>query len=66
MVIPGSNHGTREVYEEKTVIHGCEEFAEVKAIEKKAMGNFCKAIRTDGRVVAGSGSRDRELRDVVR
>jgi phosphate transport system substrate-binding protein len=58
LVIPGSNHGTREVYEEKTVIPGCESFEEVKAMEKadkKKAENFCKAIRTDGRVVEVAG-----------
>lgn len=56
LVIPGSNHGTREVYEEKTVIPGCESLPEVKAMtDKKAMESFCKAIRTDGRVVEVAG-----------
>jgi len=56
LVIPGSNHGTREVYEEKTVIPGCETFAEVKAMtDKKAAHKFCNAIRTDGRVVEVAG-----------
>ncbi|ASU23807.1 phosphonate ABC transporter substrate-binding protein [Vibrio qinghaiensis] len=55
LVIPGSNHGTREVYEEKVVHPGCETFAEVKALDKKAKGNFCNAIRTDGRVVEVAG-----------
>lgn len=56
LVIPGSNHGTREVYEEKTVIPGCETFPEVKAIaDSKARHGFCNAIRTDGRVVEVAG-----------
>lgn len=58
LVIPGSNHGTREVYEEKTVFVGCHGFDEVKAMEKadkKKAENFCKAIRTDGRVVEVAG-----------
>jgi phosphate transport system substrate-binding protein len=58
MVIPGSNHGTREVYEEKTVIPGCESFPEVEAMmkaDKKKAEGFCKAIRTDGRVVEVAG-----------
>ena len=58
LVIPGSNHGTREVYEEKTVIHGCESFDEVKAMmkaDKKKGENFCKAIRTDGRIIEVAG-----------
>lgn len=56
LVIPGSNHGTREVYEEKVVFPGCESLAEVKAMtDKKASEAFCKAIRTDGRVVEVAG-----------
>lgn len=55
LIIPGSNHGTREVYEEKVVHPGCESFEEVKALEKDAKTNFCNAIRTDGRVVEIAG-----------
>lgn len=58
LVIPGSNHGTREVYEEKTVFIGCHGYDEVKAMEKadkKKAENFCKAIRTDGRVIEVAG-----------
>ncbi len=58
LVIPASNHGTREVYEEKTVFPGCHGLDEVKALEKtdkKAAENFCKATRTDGRVVEVAG-----------
>ncbi|WP_417584994.1 substrate-binding domain-containing protein [Nitrincola sp.] len=56
LVIPGSNHGTREVYEEKVVHPGCETFEEVNALEKEAKTNFCNAIRTDGRVVEIAGN----------
>lgn len=55
LVIPGSNHGTREVYEEKVVHPGCESFDEVKALEKDDKANFCNATRTDGRVVEVAG-----------
>ncbi|MCG3731304.1 substrate-binding domain-containing protein [Vibrio cincinnatiensis] len=55
LVIPGSNHGTREVYEEKVVHPGCETLAEVKAMGKEAKTSFCNAIRTDGRVVEVAG-----------
>jgi len=51
LAIPGSNHGTREVYEEKAVVPGCQTLAEVKAMEKDAAHQFCTAMRTDGRVV---------------
>lgn len=56
LVIPGSNHGTREVYEEKVVHPGCESFEEVQAIAKDDRTNFCNAIRTDGRVVEIAGN----------
>ena len=55
LVIPGSNHGTREVYEEKMVVPGCKTFAEVKAMDKKAAHKFCVSMRTDGRVVEVAG-----------
>ncbi len=55
LAIPGSNHGTREVYEERVITPGCQEFAEVKALEKEAAAEFCLAMRTDGRVVEIAG-----------
>lgn len=58
LVIPGSNHGTREVYEERAVIPGCQSLPEVKALEqsdKKAAESLCKAIRADGRVIEVAG-----------
>lgn len=55
LAIPGSNHGTREVYEEKVVIEGCKTFAEVKKLEGDAQTQFCLAMRTDGRVVEIAG-----------
>ncbi len=58
LVIPGSNHGTREVYEEKMVIPGCQAQAEIKALEatdKKAAEAACKATRSDGRVIEVAG-----------
>lgn len=55
LVIPGSNHGTREVYEETVVHPGCQSFAEVKAMDSSTRNNFCNAIRTDGRVVEVAG-----------
>jgi phosphate transport system substrate-binding protein len=56
LVIPGSNHGTREVYEEKMVFPGCESLPEVKAMkDKKASEAFCKGMRTDGRVIEVAG-----------
>lgn len=55
LAIPGSNHGTREVYEEKAVVPGCQTLAEVQAMDKDAAHKFCTAMRTDGRVVEIAG-----------
>lgn len=55
LAIPGSNHGTREVYEEKVIIDGCKTFAEVQALPKAEQNNFCLAMRTDGSVVEIAG-----------
>lgn len=55
LAIPGSNHGTREVYEEKVVTAGCQTFAEVKAMSKDDASKFCLAMRTDGSVVEIAG-----------
>ncbi|WP_333607164.1 substrate-binding domain-containing protein [Arsukibacterium sp.] len=55
LAIPGSNHGTREVYEENVILRGCKTFAEVKALPSGEQNNFCLAMRTDGRVVEIAG-----------
>lgn len=58
LVIPGSNHGTREVYEEKATTPGCMSFPEVREMERndrRAADRFCKATRTDGRVIEVAG-----------
>jgi phosphate transport system substrate-binding protein len=47
--IPGTKHGTREVFDEKVLIAGCEENGTAEAI--KAAGGEekeCMALRTDG------------------
>ncbi len=36
LVIPASNHGTREVFQEKMVDAGCEAYAAIKALDKDA------------------------------
>jgi phosphate transport system substrate-binding protein len=56
LVIPGSNHGTREVYEERMTTPGCNSLPEVTAMtDRKAAETFCKAMRTDGRVIEVAG-----------
>lgn len=55
--IPGTKHGTREVFEDKVILAGCEEtgdFETFKAAagdDKKAGEKACIALRTDGRSV---------------
>lgn len=47
--IPGEKHGTREVFEEKTMAEGCKDFAEIKAItDEKARQQACIRVRKDG------------------
>jgi phosphate transport system substrate-binding protein len=50
--VPGTKHGTREVFEEKVVIEGCETSGAAEII-KAARGDekACSALRTDGRTV---------------
>ena len=55
LVIPASNHGTREVFEEKVLHAGCETMPMIAAMEKKAMKAACTALRQDGRVIEIAG-----------
>jgi len=55
--IPGTKHGTREVWEEKVLLAGCEETGAMAAIleinggDEDAAESACMAVRTDGRSV---------------
>lgn len=55
--IPGTKHGTREVFEEKVLLAGCEATGSFDAImamnggDTKAAEKKCMAVRTDGRSV---------------
>ncbi len=55
--IPGTKHGTREVFEEKVILAGCEEtgdleaFAEAADGDEKAAEKECISLRTDGKSV---------------
>ena len=55
LVIPASNHGTREVFQEKMVDAGCESYAAIKSLDKDAMKKACTTFRKDGRVVEIAG-----------
>lgn len=52
--IPGTKHGTREVFEDKVILAGCEETGAFEAImhanggDKKAAEKSCISLRTDG------------------
>jgi phosphate transport system substrate-binding protein len=55
--IPGTKHGTREVFEDKVILAGCEEtgafdvLKEAAGGDKKAAEKACIALRTDGLAV---------------
>ena len=55
MVIPASNHGTREVFQEKMVEAGCESYAYFKNLDKDAQKKACSTFRKDGKVIEISG-----------
>ena len=55
LVIPASNHGTREVFQEKMVYAGCEAYAAIKALDKDAKKKACTTFRKDGRVIEIAG-----------
>jgi len=56
LVIPDSNHGTREVYEERVTTPGCEALPEARAMtDARARAAFCTATRADGRVIQVAG-----------
>jgi|TARA_R110000850_G_scaffold7464_5_gene27156 phosphate transport system substrate-binding protein len=52
--IPGTKHGTREVFEEKVILAGCESTGDFEAFkaangdDKKAAEKACIGLRTDG------------------
>ncbi|PVA08930.1 phosphonate ABC transporter substrate-binding protein [Pelagivirga sediminicola] len=52
--IPGTKHGTREVFEEKVLLQGCKDSGAMGAIlqingaDEKAAEAACMAVRTDG------------------
>ncbi|QOL80123.1 substrate-binding domain-containing protein [Pseudooceanicola spongiae] len=54
--IPGTKHGTREVFEEKVLIQGCKDSGAMEemiatGLDEKAAEAACKAVRTDGKSV---------------
>lgn len=55
LAIPGTNHGTREIYEEDIVLPGCLAIPAVQQLESQARLDFCSAVRKDGRVIEIAG-----------
>lgn len=55
LVIPASNHGTREVFQEKMVEAGCEAYEYYKKLDKDAQKKACSSFRKDGRVIEIAG-----------
>ena len=55
LVIPASNHGTREVFQEKMVEAGCETYDYFKKLDKDAQKKACSTFRKDGRVIEIAG-----------
>ena len=54
--VPGTKHGTREVFEEKVIAKGCEETGALQAMLDSGMSeddaeDACLAVRSDGRAV---------------
>ncbi|MEP2031069.1 MAG: substrate-binding domain-containing protein [Paracoccaceae bacterium] len=55
--IPGTKHGTREVFEDKVILAGCEETGDFDVMmasldgDKKAAEKACISLRTDGKSV---------------
>ncbi|MGR3549191.1 PstS family phosphate ABC transporter substrate-binding protein [Pseudooceanicola sp.] len=54
--IPGTKHGTREVFEEKVLLQGCEDTGALKVMldggmDEKAAEKACMAVRTDNRSI---------------
>ncbi|MBV7409832.1 substrate-binding domain-containing protein [Maritimibacter sp. DP1N21-5] len=54
--IPGTKHGTREVFEEKVLLQGCEDTGAMEAMIASGMSEddaegACMAVRTDGKSV---------------
>lgn len=55
LVIPASNHGTREVFQEKMVDAGCETYQAFAKLDKDAQKKACSTFRKDGRVIEIAG-----------
>lgn len=61
LYIPGENHGTREVFEEKVLAVGCEAYAEENGIDFAQIKDACLSVRKDGRSVDIAGDYNETL-----
>ena len=69
MFIPGTKHGTREVFEEKVLLEGCKEVGDFDKFmaeldDKKAAEGKCMSVRTDGRSVDIDGDYTETLANI--
>lgn len=69
MFIPGTKHGTREVFEEKVLLEGCKAVGDydkfVKELgDKKAAARQCMTVRKDGRSVDIDGDYTETLANI--
>jgi phosphate transport system substrate-binding protein len=55
LVIPASNHGTREVFEERVVTPGCKASPVIAALAADPQKAACLGMRKDGRVIEVAG-----------
>lgn len=55
LIIPASNHGTREVFQDNMVEAGCNTYTAIKALPKAQHKKACSSFRKDGRVVEIAG-----------
>jgi len=55
LVIPASNHGTREVFEEKVIHPGAVSYPEIKALKGDEQKKAILGFRQDGRVIEIAG-----------
>lgn len=55
LVIPASNHGTREVFDEKVVHPGCNVYEYNRGLPEAENKKVCSSFRKDGRVIEVSG-----------
>ncbi|MCL3883213.1 substrate-binding domain-containing protein [Marivita sp. GX14005] len=55
--VPGTKHGTREVFDERVIEQGCEDSGAAAALENLGAdaGKLCTSLRTDGRAVEIDG-----------